>query len=142
MCGKLAGGANITRASHGIIQNTSPTANLYVTCDVINEINLDVAGIRPRITHGAVSTRDRHPSKDIFCTLLQSIRSFQTGDVFWTFVTNNTNGSANNLKFLSYSEPDPNGLTGHRSNNFFFCIIPPTFNGAASELNFYSVVEE
>lgn len=60
MCAKLAGGANITRGGNGIILNGSPTANLYVTCDLVNEIDLDVAGNHPRITEGAVSTRDRH----------------------------------------------------------------------------------
>jgi hypothetical protein len=126
MCGKLGGGANITRVNHGIIVNNSPTAKLFVTCDVVNELDLAVAGNHPTIKGGTVSGRDRNPSEfqDIYCTLLQSSRVFQTGDVFWTFITNHTNGAAKSLKFLSYGEPDPNGLTGFRSNNFFFLYYP------------------
>jgi hypothetical protein len=50
--------------------------------------------------------------------------------------------SGRTLKLISYDAPDPGGLTGKRSNNYYICVIPPTFNGAASQLHFYSVVEE
>lgn len=39
MCVKLAGGANITRGGGGSIMNSSPTTPLFVTCDVVNEVD-------------------------------------------------------------------------------------------------------
>jgi hypothetical protein len=52
------------------------------------------------------------------------------------------------LKFLSFDPPDPGGVTGLRSNNYFACIIPPAFKvpnslvQLHSDLHFYSVEEE
>jgi hypothetical protein len=142
MCVKSAGGANIARASGGTITNSSPTQNLFVQCDVVNDVDLNVAGNHPVILGGVISTTDRHPSLGIHCSLFQAVRTFQTSNVIFRFINNFTNGAAENLKFLSYGPPDPTGITGFRSNNFFLCFIPPTSNGNTSEIHFYSVEEE
>lgn len=147
MCGRMqygldiAGGANITRRTHGVIENTSPTQILYVTCDIVNEANLAIGGFNPRITQGFISVIDRHPTQEVFCVLFQSL-SVNGSNITFRFIQNFTSGESNDVKYLNYGAPDPALETGIASNNWFFCEIPPTFNGRTSQLISYRVIEE
>jgi hypothetical protein len=141
MCVKSSGGANITRGLGGSISNASPAAELNVQCDIVNEIDLTVAG-HSRIMGGILSTTDRHPDRAVTCSLLQFSRTFEGSQVFFRSTSRRTDGVSHNLFFLFFGGPDPLGETGLRSNNFYFWNIPPKTNIGASELHQYSVVEE
>jgi|SRR4051812_43966082 len=147
MCGRMpfgldiAGAANITRKTHGIIENNSPTQILYVTCDIVNDANLAIGGFNPRIIQGSISMIDRHPTQEVYCALFQSL-SVNGSSITFNFIQNFTTGDSNDVKFLNYGTPDPTLETGIASNNWFFCEIPPTFNGRTSQLISYSVIEE
>jgi hypothetical protein len=133
-CVKLAGGANITR-DMGSIENRSPTAFLFIDCNVVNDVYL-------HITQGWIQTTDRHPSEDIGCNLVQVMRRYQDSAVVFWINGQHTAGAANNVQILHYGRADPNFTTGAASHNFYTCQIPPTYDGAVSQIHSYSVIEE
>jgi hypothetical protein len=141
MCVKAtAPGANIARLAGGSITNNTTNQRLLVSCDVVNEVNF-------RLIEGWVLATDRHQTEQVDCILIQSSRNPFSSAILFFFTTKSTTGSAGGVQFLHFFPPDPGGLTGDWSNQYYACSIPPLGGPAQppqrqSTIHSYIVVEE
>jgi hypothetical protein len=119
----------------GSIENLTPTAFLFIDCNIDNNVFLG-------ITQGWVLATDRHPTEFTGCNLVQVMRRFQDSTAIFRFTGRTTVGAANNVQVLHFAPPDPGFITGAASSNFYTCQIPPTSNGAVSQIHSYAIIED
>jgi hypothetical protein len=134
MCVTLPGGTYITH-NFGSVENTSPTAYLFIDCPVVKDVYR-------RIKEGWVQTTDRHPSADVACNLVQMMRRFQDSTIVFRVDGRRTSGANSSVQVLHHNPPDPDGTTGGASHNYYTCEIPPTYNSAVSGIHSYSIIAE
>jgi hypothetical protein len=118
----------------GGISNDNDNSALDITCPVIKDV------ITQGISGGKVRVWDTHYNQDISCSLF-SYR-FETGGHVgsWTTATSKNSNNTQTLQELVFGAPVPN-TTNSNSHYFYSCRIPPRYQGLASFVSSYSVIE-
>ena len=117
------------------IGNRSSDTWLYLDCPVVRDtIGIGVGG---SIYRGKVRVNDRNLDYGIECTLVAAWRHV-SGLNWWTW-TNGTGAAEAGVRVIPY------GTINTSSSDVYYyysCRIPPTYNGAISEIVSYSVEEK
>lgn len=119
----------------GGISNDDDNYSLHITCPVIKDV------MAQGISSGSIRVWDTHYRESIDCNL-SSYRFETNGHVgSWTpTVSSSDSSNQQTLQVLSFGAPAPNN-TSSNSHYFYTCKIPPRYQGLASFISSYSVIE-
>jgi hypothetical protein len=130
-----SGGTYVNWWAAGISNDNSAHA-LDITCPVIKDV------MAQGLSGGTVRVWDTHYTQNIECRLY-SYR-FETGGHVGSFTPLVSSAGSNTnqtLTVLSFGAPVPSSATNANSHYFYTCKIPPMYQGLASYVSSYSVIE-